>query len=145
MQLLNQLEKINSSYWMTFGLHPLDNTTWLALLQIHEDRYGKKSLIITSQVPIKNWFVYINEPTLADGCNDRLSNAKRNRVEGRIVTKGKIKKINLSFIIAIRVAHFAPEPWLAFTGIISENVKYDKVGSPTTQRGIKSCRWLILL
>ncbi|MFN7187593.1 MAG: ATP-binding protein [Cyclobacteriaceae bacterium] len=50
------------------------------MLQILEDRYGKKSIIITSQLPIRNWFEYINEPTLADAIMDRLS-ANSNKIE----------------------------------------------------------------
>ncbi len=38
-----------------FGLQVLDQTVKLALLQILEDRYGRKSVIITSQLPVAKW------------------------------------------------------------------------------------------
>ena len=66
VKILNLIEKNQLIILDDFGLQPLDSSTRLALLQILEDRYGKKSIIITSQLPIKNWFEYINEPTLAD-------------------------------------------------------------------------------
>jgi len=80
IKLLNQIEKNQLIVLDDFGLQPLDNNTRLALLQILEDRYGKKSIIITAQLPIKNWFEYINEPTLADAIMDRLT-AKANKIE----------------------------------------------------------------
>lgn len=80
IKLLNQIEKNQLIILDDFGLQPLDNNTRLALLQILEDRYGKKSIIITAQLPIKNWFEYINEPTLADAIMDRLT-AKANKIE----------------------------------------------------------------
>ena len=53
----------------------------LALLQIMEDRYAKKSLIVTSQLPVANWYEYLNEePTLADAIMDRMT-AKSHRIE----------------------------------------------------------------
>ncbi len=39
-----------------------------------EDRYEAKSLIIASQLPVANWYEYINDNTLADVIMDRLVN-----------------------------------------------------------------------
>jgi len=92
VKLLNQIEKNQLIILDDFGLHPLDNTTRLALLQILEDRYAKKSIIITSQLPIKNWFQYISEPTLADAIMDRLSaNANKIELKGESLRKEKSK------------------------------------------------------
>jgi DNA replication protein DnaC len=93
IKLLNQIEKNQLIILDDFGLQPLDNNTRLALLQILEDRYGKKSIIITAQLPIKNWFEYINEPTLADAIMDRLS-ANVNKIEltGESLRKEKSAK-----------------------------------------------------
>ncbi len=44
----------------------------LALLQILEERYERKSMIIASQLPISKWYDYIGDPTLADAIMDRL-------------------------------------------------------------------------
>lgn len=92
VKLLNQIERNQVIILDDFGLHPLDSVTRLALLQILEDRYGKKSIIITSQLPIKNWFEYINEPTLADAIMDRLSaNANKIELKGESLRKQKSK------------------------------------------------------
>ena len=42
------------------------------LLEIMEDRYGKSSTVITSQVPTKNWHEALGDPTLADAICDRV-------------------------------------------------------------------------
>ena len=46
-----------------------------ALLTMLEDRYEKKSLVITSQLPLERWYDYIAEPTLSDAIMDRLVNS----------------------------------------------------------------------
>ncbi len=54
-----------------------------------EDRYAKKSVIITSQLPVAKWHQYINEPTLADAIMDMVT-AKSQRIElKRIELKGE--------------------------------------------------------
>lgn len=56
-----------------FGLKALSNDARIALLDILEDRYGNGSTIITSQLPVDNWYNFIDEPTLADAIMDRLA------------------------------------------------------------------------
>jgi len=80
IKVLNYFEKVHLIILDDFGLQQMDQTVKLALLQILEDRYGKKSVIITSQLPVSKWFDYINEPTIADAILDRLT-AKSNRIE----------------------------------------------------------------
>lgn len=92
IKLLNQIEKTHLVILDDFGLHPLDGVTRLALLQILEDRYGKKSIIVTSQLPVSKWFEFIKEPTLADAILDRLAgNAHRVELEGDTLRKKKIQ------------------------------------------------------
>jgi DNA replication protein DnaC len=55
-----------------FGLQQLDNPNRLSLLEIIEDRNNKKSLIITSQLPVEQWYDIIGEKTVADAIMDRL-------------------------------------------------------------------------
>jgi DNA replication protein DnaC len=77
---LNQIAKIPLLILDDFGLQPLDHHMKLALLQILEDRYAKGSTIITSQLPVKAWYEYIKEPTIADAIMDRMT-AQANRIE----------------------------------------------------------------
>jgi DNA replication protein DnaC len=41
-------------------------------MEIMEDRHGKKSTIIASQLPIASWYDVISEATIADGIVDRF-------------------------------------------------------------------------
>ena len=45
------------------------------LMEIVEDRYGRGSLLITSQVPVDRWHEIIGDPTLADAILDRIVHA----------------------------------------------------------------------
>jgi len=42
------------------------------LLEVLEDRYGRSSTIITSQLDVKKWHDWIGDPTLADAILDRV-------------------------------------------------------------------------
>ncbi len=55
-----------------FGLATLDAQSRAALMEIIEDRHGKGSLIITSQVPVVKWHEVIGEKTVADAILDRI-------------------------------------------------------------------------
>ena len=88
IKLLNQVEKAALIIIDDFGLHPLDGQTRRTLLQILEDRYGLKSIIIVSQLPIANWYEYIGESTISDAIMDRLSgNAHRFDLKGESLRK----------------------------------------------------------
>lgn len=69
---LSRLERHALVILDDFGLQPLKSDTRLALLQILEDSYKKKSTIIASQLLIEKWYKYIGDPTLADAIMDRL-------------------------------------------------------------------------
>lgn len=92
VKVLNQLDKASVLILDDFGLAPMDQNTRLALLQILEDRYNKKSIIIASQLPINKWHEYIAEPTLADAIMDRLmANAHRLELKGESLRKKSVK------------------------------------------------------
>ena len=55
-----------------FGIAPLDAQCRSSLMEIIEDRHGKGSLIITSQVPVNKWYEVIGEKTIADAILDRI-------------------------------------------------------------------------
>jgi DNA replication protein DnaC len=55
-----------------FGIQPFDNQSRMSLLEIMEDRHGKRSTIITSQLPVKQWHEVIGEKTIADAILDRI-------------------------------------------------------------------------
>jgi len=55
-----------------WGLTPMTDPQRRDLLELLEDRYGKRSTIVTSQLPVPAWHEAIGDPTLADAILDRL-------------------------------------------------------------------------
>ena len=88
LKMLNQMEKQQLAIIDDFGLQPLSQDVRLTLLQLLEDRYEKRSIIITSQLPVAKWYEHISDPTLADAIMDRLS---ANSI--RIELKGNSRRI----------------------------------------------------
>ena len=55
-----------------WGLDPLDPSARRDLYEILEERYARRSTILTSQVPVDKWHEVIGNPTYADAILDRL-------------------------------------------------------------------------
>jgi DNA replication protein DnaC len=73
-----------------FGLALLDTQNRLDLLEIIEDRHGRKSTIMTSQLPLTKWHDVIADSTIADAILDRLvHNAHRIELKGASLRKKK--------------------------------------------------------
>jgi len=76
-----------------FGLSILSDSERHDLLEIIEDRYEKRSTIITSQLPLKHWHEIIGDPTIADAILDRLvHNAHEIALDGETMRDKKKKK-----------------------------------------------------
>lgn len=69
---LSRIEKQDVLILDDFGLQPIDQHIRLALLEIIEDRHGKKSTIISSQIPVSKWHELLEEKTIADAILDRI-------------------------------------------------------------------------
>ena len=67
-----RIERQNLLILDDFGLQPMDNQSRMILLEIIEDRHGKGSLIITSQLPVDQWYEIIGDKTIADAILDRI-------------------------------------------------------------------------
>ncbi len=72
-------ERLMKSYARTdliilddWGLAPIGAAERRDLLEILEDRYGRRSTLVTSQLPVENWYELIGDQTLADAILDRL-------------------------------------------------------------------------
>lgn len=74
-----------------FGLQPLDDQTRMMILEILEDRHGLKSTLISTQLPISNWYEIIGDSTVADAIMDRMLE-KTIRIELKGESLRKIKK-----------------------------------------------------
>jgi DNA replication protein DnaC len=73
-RLLARLVKIELLVLDDWGLGSLKEPQRHDLLEVLEDRYGRLSTIVTSQLPIAKWHEWIGDPTLADAILDRLVN-----------------------------------------------------------------------
>jgi DNA replication protein DnaC len=71
-----------------FGIQPLDQQSRTILMEIIEDRHGKRSTLITSQVPVNKWHEVIGEQTIADAILDRIiHDAHRLELKGESLRK----------------------------------------------------------
>jgi DNA replication protein DnaC len=71
-KLMANLAKADVLILDDFGLGTLREAQRHDLLEVLEDRYGDRSTIVTSQLPISKWHEWVNDPTLADAILDRL-------------------------------------------------------------------------
>jgi DNA replication protein DnaC len=73
-----------------WGLEALTAQGRHDLLEILEDRYGRRSTIVTSQVPVTDWHGLIGHATYADAILDRLvHNANRIELSGESMRRSK--------------------------------------------------------
>ena len=96
---LKELAKLERQHLLIlddFGIQPMDAQSRAALMEIIEDRHGKSSLIIISQVPVNKWYEIIGEQTIADAILDRIiHDAHRMELQGESLRKSKsIQKEN---------------------------------------------------
>jgi len=67
---LKRIERADLLILDDFGLQPFDAQSRASLLDIIEDR--KRSTVVTSQIPVKEWYDIIGEKTIADAILDRI-------------------------------------------------------------------------
>jgi DNA replication protein DnaC len=73
-----------------WGLTPMTDPQRRDLLELMEDRYGLKSTIITSQLPVTAWHEAIGDPTMADAILDRIvHNAHKIEMKGESMRKSR--------------------------------------------------------
>lgn len=74
-------------------LVPVDAKERPILLDIIEDRHGRKSMILSSQLPVANWYDAIGDPTVADAVLDRIvHSAHQIELTGESVRKMMARK-----------------------------------------------------
>jgi len=85
LKMLGRVDLLILDDW---GLSVLTHAQRIDLLEILEDRNGRGSTIVTSQVPADQWHEVIGDPTLADAILDRLvHNAHRLTMTGESMRK----------------------------------------------------------
>ena len=91
--LENELRKIERCKLLILDdafLTPIDAKERPILLDIIEDRHGRKSMVITSQLPVPNWYDAIGDPTVADAVLDRIVHTSH-RID---LTGESVRKMN---------------------------------------------------
>ena len=92
-KLLKRYSTIDLIVLDDWGISPMTAENRRDLLEILDDRYEKKSTLITSQLPVDKWHRYLEDPTLADAILDRVvHNAYRIEMGGESIRKRKGKK-----------------------------------------------------
>jgi DNA replication protein DnaC len=93
---INEMAKIERQDLLIlddFGISPIDSQGRSYLLEIIEDRHGRKSMIITSQLPVARWYDVIGEKTIADAVLDRIVHeAHRIEITGESMRRKKNEK-----------------------------------------------------
>lgn len=86
-----KIERHNLLILDDFGIQPFDAQGRAMLMEIIEDRHGKSSTIVTSQVPVNKWYEIIGEQTIADAILDRIIHeAHRLELKGESMRKKRL-------------------------------------------------------
>jgi DNA replication protein DnaC len=87
-RLLRSLARVDLLILDDWGLEPLDASMRRDLLEILDDRHGRNSTLLTSQLPVDSWHTFIADPTYADAILDRIvHNANRISLQGDSLRK----------------------------------------------------------
>ncbi|EIZ78098.1 Insertion sequence IS21 putative ATP-binding protein [Novosphingobium sp. Rr 2-17] len=89
-RLVDKLARVQLLILDDWGTHSLNDQQRLDLFEIFEERYRRKSTLITAQLPVAAWHDMIGEPTIADAILDRIiHNAHRITLKGDSMRRQK--------------------------------------------------------
>lgn len=95
-RMLKAIARLDVLILDDWGLVVLAPSERRDLLEILEDRHGRGSTIVTSQLPVDHWHDAIGDPTLADAILDRLvHNAHRLQLSGESMRRRATKPLDL--------------------------------------------------
>jgi DNA replication protein DnaC len=95
-RLLKTIARVELLILDDWGLASLTPAQGRDLLEIVDDRHGRGSTIVTSQLPVEQWHEAIANPTVADAILDRLvHNAHRLTLHGDSMRKTAAKRAGL--------------------------------------------------
>lgn len=95
-RLVDKLARVQLLVLDDWGTHGLTDQQRLDLLELFEERYQRRSTIITAQLPVSGWHAMIGEPTIADAILDRIvHNAHRIELKGESMRR-KERSSNLT-------------------------------------------------
>lgn len=71
-KLMERLSKLDILIIDDFGMKPIEGQQQNDFEQILDDRYKRKALIISSQLPVSDWHALFKNELIADACMDRM-------------------------------------------------------------------------
>ncbi|MFT3688844.1 ATP-binding protein [Paenirhodobacter sp.] len=96
-RMLKAITRIDVPILDDWGLAVLTPSERRDPLEILENRHGRGSTIVTSQLPVEHWHEAIGDPTLPDAILDRLiHNAHRPRLSGESMRRRAAKPLDLN-------------------------------------------------
>ena len=122
---INKIEKQDLLILDDFGLRALDSINRNYFMEIIEDRHGKRTTIIASQLPVETWHQIIGEQTIVDVILDRLVHSAH-RIDIKGESMGNKLRKNTKFkpqIESIFSTSFTP---LTLTALSTHTVNYHK-------------------
>jgi len=72
LKFMEKLSRVDLLILDDFGMKTLQGQQQNDFEQIVDDRYRKKALIISSQLPVKDWYAVIGNELIAEACLDRM-------------------------------------------------------------------------
>ena len=94
-KFLNRLLRTQLVALDDFGMAPLTDAQRRDLLDVLEDRHGRRATLVTSQLPIEHWHDVIGDPTFGDAILDRLvHHAHRITLKGPSMRRKKPKAVS---------------------------------------------------
>ena len=91
-ELLKRITRTDVLVVDDWAMHPMSETERRDYLEICEDRYERRSTVLTSQFAIGDWHKQIGDPTIADSILDRLvHNAYRIELKGESLRKQRLQ------------------------------------------------------
>ena len=92
-RVLLKLSRVDVLLLDDFAMAPLKDVERRDFLEICDDRYQRRSMMLTSQMPVAHWHEQIGDPTIADSILDRLvHNAYRIELNGESIRKKRASK-----------------------------------------------------
>jgi DNA replication protein DnaC len=91
-KLMDRLQKTELVILDDYGLTPLSHNERRDLLEVIEDRTGRRATLVTSQLPFEHWHDIVGDATFADAILDRLvHHAHRINLKGASMRRKETK------------------------------------------------------
>lgn len=96
LRFFEKIEQLDLLIIDDFGMKKLEGQQQNDFEQIIDDRYHKKSVIISSQLAVTDWYSIFSSEMLAEACLDRIAHKSI-----RIELKGDSLRKNINYIFEL--------------------------------------------